>query len=114
MIVAGKAMRYDVSSGRAFQIDRVVGVVLRKQTAGSRLRIDVSRRRVDVQIDADETGHRRDSLRAAGGYHYPESQTPWQAIQRGLVGQLGDGATLERAERSQRIDRTQGLPRDSQ
>ena len=27
----------------------------------------------------------------------PASQTPWQAIQRGLVGQLADGMVLEPA-----------------
>ncbi len=80
---------------------------------GDRLRIDIGRRRVDLLIAADELQRRRTALDAAGGYRYPASQTPWQAIQRTLVGQLGDGAILEGAEQFQRIDRTQGLPRDS-
>jgi dihydroxy-acid dehydratase len=52
-------------------------------------------------------------LEAAGGYEYPASQTPWQEIQRALVGQLESGAILEGAEKYQRIDETMGLPRDS-
>lgn len=80
---------------------------------GDRIRIDVGRRRVDLLIDADEIHRRREELDAAGGYTYPASQTPWQAIQRSLVGQLGEGAILEGSETFQRIDRTQGLPRDS-
>ena len=53
------------------------------------------------------------ALAAAGGYQFPKSQTPWQAIQRSLVGQLESGAILEGAEQFQRIAQTAGLPRDS-
>jgi dihydroxy-acid dehydratase len=49
----------------------------------------------------------------AGGYAYPKSQTPWQEIQRGLVGQMETGAILEGAEKYQRIAQTAGLPRDN-
>jgi dihydroxy-acid dehydratase len=49
----------------------------------------------------------------AGGYAYPASQTPWQEIQRALVGQLNEGAILEGAERYQRIAQTMGVPRDN-
>lgn len=80
---------------------------------GDALRIDIGRRRVDLLIDAEELTRRRAELRDAGGYAFPASQTPWQEIQRALVGQLGDGAILEGAEKFQRIDRAQGLPRDS-
>ncbi len=52
-------------------------------------------------------------LDAAGGYQYPGSQTPWQEIQRGLAGQLGDGMILEGAEAYQRIAQTRGSPRDN-
>lgn len=41
------------------------------------------------------------------------SQTPWQEIQRGLVGQLDRGAILEGAERYQHLAQTAGLPRDN-
>ncbi len=50
---------------------------------------------------------------AAGGYAYPASQTPWQEIQRALVGQMDTGAILEGAEKYQRIAQTMGLPRDN-
>jgi dihydroxy-acid dehydratase len=80
---------------------------------GDRIRFDVGRGRVDLLLDEAEIAQRRAALEAAGGYQYPASQTPWQAIQRGLVGQLGTGAILEGMEAFQRIDETKGLPRDS-
>ena len=80
---------------------------------GDRIRFDVGRGRVDLLVDEAEIAQRRAALEAAGGYQYPPSQTPWQAIQRGLVGQLGTGAILEGMEAFQRIDETMGLPRDS-
>ena len=80
---------------------------------GDRLRIDIGRRRVDLLVDPTEIEQRRRALSTAGGYKYPANQTPWQAIQRSLVGQLGTGAILEGAEQFQQIDRLQGLPRDS-
>ncbi|WP_019832605.1 IlvD/Edd family dehydratase [Sphingomonas sp. PR090111-T3T-6A] len=80
---------------------------------GDRIRFDVGRGRVDLLVDEAEIAARRAALEASGGYQYPESQTPWQAIQRGLVGQLGTGAILEGMEAFQRIDETKGLPRDS-
>lgn len=43
----------------------------------------------------------------------PESQTPWQEIQRSLVGQFATSAILEGSEKYQRIAQTHGLPRDS-
>ena len=48
-----------------------------------------------------------------GGYRYPESQTPWQEIQRSLVGELETGAVLEPAVKYQRIAQTKGIPRDN-
>jgi dihydroxy-acid dehydratase len=80
---------------------------------GDRLRVDVGRGRVDVLLPANEIAARHAALEQAGGYRYPASQTPWQAIQRALVGQLGHGAILEGAEAFQRIDTAHGLPRDS-
>jgi len=80
---------------------------------GDRLRIDLRAGTVNVLLPDEELARRRADLAAQGGYAYPESQTPWQAIQRGLVGQLGDGAILEGSEVFQRIAQTRGLPRDS-
>jgi len=78
-----------------------------------RVRIDLGKGRVDVQLADGELERRRAELDAAGGYAYPASQTPWQAIQRRDVGQMGTGAILEGAERFQKIDKVFGVPRDS-
>ena len=81
--------------------------------SGDRVRIDLNRGTADVLISEAELTQRRAALEAAGGYAYPASQTPWQAIQRSLVGQLDAGAILEGAETFQRIAQTRGLPRDN-
>ncbi len=80
---------------------------------GDRVRIDLRRGTADVLISDAEWEQRRAELRAAGGYRYPASQTPWQEIQRAVVGQLNTGAILEGAQKYQRIAQTMGLPRDS-
>ncbi|GAA0744383.1 dihydroxy-acid dehydratase [Sphingomonas sp. ABOLD] len=80
---------------------------------GDRVRIDLKRGTADVLIPADELAERRRVLAEAGGYAYPASQTPWQAIQRAVVGQMNTGAILEGAEQFQRIAQTHGIPRDN-
>jgi dihydroxy-acid dehydratase len=80
---------------------------------GDRVRIDLRRGTADILIDDAEIAARRKALDEAGGYQIPQSQTPWQAIQRSLVGDLGTGAILEGAEAFQRIAQTRGLPRDN-
>ncbi len=80
---------------------------------GDRVRIDLKRGTADVLIPDDELAARRQALKDAGGYAYPASQTPWQEIQRALVGQMDTGAILEGSERYQRIAQTKGLPRDN-
>jgi dihydroxy-acid dehydratase len=80
---------------------------------GDRMRIDLTARRVDVLIDEPEMEARRAALKAAGGYRYPASQTPWQEFQRGVVGELETGAVLEPAVKYHRIVDTLGPPRDN-
>jgi dihydroxy-acid dehydratase len=80
---------------------------------GDRVRIDLNKGSVDVLIPDEELAERRAALEAAGGYPYPASQTPWQEIQRSVVGQMNTGAILEGAEKYQRIAQTMGLPRDN-
>ena len=80
---------------------------------GDRVRIDLNKGTADVLISDVELAERRTTLKAAGGYAYPPSQTPWQAIQRSRVGQLETGAILEGSETFQRIAQTRGLPRDN-
>jgi dihydroxy-acid dehydratase len=81
--------------------------------SGDRVRIDLNRGTADVLISEAELDMRRQALAAAGGYACPPSQTPWQQIQRALVGQMNTGAILEGAETFQRIAQTRGLPRDN-
>ncbi|WP_428391740.1 IlvD/Edd family dehydratase [Lichenicoccus sp.] len=80
---------------------------------GDRLRVDMRRGRVDMLIDDAEIAARRAALQQAGGFAYPASQTPWQELQRSVVGQLQTGAVLEPAIAYQRIAQTKGLPRDN-
>ncbi|MEW9856648.1 IlvD/Edd family dehydratase [Novosphingobium sp. M1R2S20] len=80
---------------------------------GDRVRIDLRKRTVNVLISDEELATRRAALEAKGGYAYPASQTPWQEIQRALVGQMNTGAILEGAEKFQRVAQTMGLPRDN-
>jgi dihydroxy-acid dehydratase len=80
---------------------------------GDRVRIDLGKGTADVLISDEELAERRRALTEAGGYRYPASQTPWQEIQRAIVGQMDSGAILEGAEKYQRIAQTKGLPRDS-
>ena len=80
---------------------------------GDRVRMDLKKRRVDVLISDEELARRRADLEAQGGYPYPESQTPWQQIQRAMVGQMNTGMILEGAEKYRRIAQTKGLPRNN-
>jgi len=80
---------------------------------GDRVRIDLNTGRADILISDQELADRRDAFEAAGGYDYPASQTPWQEMQRGMVGQLETGAVLEPAVKYHRIIDRFGLPRDN-
>ncbi|MBO9670862.1 MAG: dihydroxy-acid dehydratase family protein [Sphingobium sp.] len=80
---------------------------------GDRVRIDLRKGTADVLVPESELAARAIVLDLDGGYKYPASQTPWQEIQRGMVGQLGDGMILEGTEAYQRIAQTRGLPRDN-
>src|SRR5579871_82032 len=78
---------------------------------GDRIRVDLRKREVNVLLSREEITKRQHELADAGGYSYPASQTPWQEIQRGAVGQFAGGAVLEPAIKYQRIARTKGTPR---
>ncbi|MFD1744941.1 IlvD/Edd family dehydratase [Rhizobium helianthi] len=80
---------------------------------GDRVRIDVGRGKADILISDEELAERRREFEANGGYKYPKHQTPWQEIQRGIVGQMETGAVLEPAVKYQRIAQTEGIPRDN-
>jgi dihydroxy-acid dehydratase len=80
---------------------------------GDKVRVDLGKRTADVLVSDEELATRRAALEQAGGYQYPESQTPWQEIQRGLVDELSHGMVLKPAVKYQRIAETKGLPRDN-
>ncbi len=78
---------------------------------GDVIRVDLKAGRVDVKLTEAELAVRRAELDAAGGFAFPASQTPWQALYRAQVGQMDTGAILEPAAAFQRIAQTRGLPR---
>jgi dihydroxy-acid dehydratase len=80
---------------------------------GDRVRIDLNKGQANILISDEEISKRRQDLESMGGYKFPKHQTPWQEIQRGIVGQLGEGAILKPAEKYQRIAQTNGIPRDN-
>src|SRR6185312_7041569 len=81
--------------------------------SGDLVRIDLNKGEADILISDDEIALRQQELEAAGGYKYPDHQTPWQEIQRGMVEQLGSGAVLTPAVKYQRVAQTMGIPRDN-
>jgi xylonate dehydratase len=86
------------------------GIALLK--TGDRVRIDLRKGTADILISKAELSRRRAALLKNGGYHYPESQTPWQEIQRGIVDQLADGMVLKPAVKYHRVAQ-KSTPRDN-
>lgn len=80
---------------------------------GDKVRIDLNKGSADILVSDAELAARREALEKSGGYKYPPNQTPWQEIQRDLVGQMDTGMVLESAVAYQRIAQTKGIPRDS-
>jgi len=80
---------------------------------GDRVRIDLNERRADMLVSDEELARRRAALTQQGGYAYPDHQTPWQEIQRGLVEDFAHGMVLKPALKYQRIAKTKGVPRDN-
>ena len=91
--------------------EAAVGGGLAVLKTGDRIRVDLRKGEVNVLLSDAEMQQRRADLEAAGGYAYPASQTPWQEMQRGVVGQMDTGSVLEPAVKYQRIARTKGIPR---
>ncbi len=79
---------------------------------GDRVRIDLRKGKADILISQGELAERRAALQKRGGFPYPESQTPWQEIQRGMVDQLADGMVLKPAVKYHRIAE-KWIPRDN-
>jgi dihydroxy-acid dehydratase len=79
---------------------------------GDRIRIDLGKGKADILLSKEDLAKRRAALEARGGFHYPESQTPWQEIQRSMVDQLADGMVLKPAVKYHRIAQ-KSVPRDN-
>ncbi|CAM3357696.1 IlvD/Edd family dehydratase [Halomonas lysinitropha] len=79
---------------------------------GDRLRIDLAHGEVRLLVEDSEIATRRERLEKAGGYRYPDHQTPWQEIQRGLVEPLDRGMILTTATQYRDVAR-QSPPRDN-
>ena len=77
------------------------------------MRIDLKKRTANMLVSDEELAKRRQKLEAAGGYPYPPSQTPWQEIQRTVIGELSEGMVLKPAVKYQKIHATFGIPRDN-
>ncbi len=79
---------------------------------GDRVRIDLNKGTADILTAEAELAKRREALGKNGGYHYPQSQTPWQEIQRSMVDHLGAGMVLKPAVHYQRVAQN-FVPRDN-
>jgi dihydroxy-acid dehydratase len=93
--------------------EAAVGGGLALVRTGDRVRIDLRACTADMLVDEAELARRKADLAQIEDRLEPESQTPWQEIQRGITGQFDTGAVLEPAIKYQRIAQTKGLPRDS-
>ena len=79
---------------------------------GDIVRLDLNKGEANVLISEEELAKRKQELAESGGYEFPEHQTPWQEIQRGIVDQFDEGMVLKPAVKYQRIAQ-KGLPRHS-
>ena len=79
---------------------------------GDRLRIDLGKGQANILISPEELARRRAALAARGGFGHPDSQTPWQEIQRGMVDDFAHGMVLKPAVKYQRVAE-KFVPRDN-
>ncbi|KAE8146391.1 dihydroxy-acid and 6-phosphogluconate dehydratase [Aspergillus avenaceus] len=78
---------------------------------GDRLRVDLTKRRVDILVHPEDLEKRRKELENNGGYQAPESQTPWQELFRKETSQLNEGMVLREAVKYQRLAQRYENPR---
>jgi dihydroxy-acid dehydratase len=92
--------------------EAAVGGGLALLKIGDRVRLDLNKGMAEMLVSKVELARRRAELDEQGGYQFPQSQTPWQEIQRNLVDQLADGMVLKPTVEYQRVaQRT--VPRNS-
>ena len=89
--------------------EAAVGGGLALLKTGDTIRIDLNTRKVDVLLPEGELAARR------AGWVAPEllSKTPWEAIYRSMVGQMGTGACLEPATLFLNVIETRGESRNN-
>ncbi|MDA5562388.1 dihydroxy-acid dehydratase family protein [Cobetia sp. MMG027] len=92
--------------------EAATGGALALLKSGDWVRVDLGRSEVKLKVDDTELAARRECLEAEGGYRYPDHQTPWQEIQRGMVEPLDQGMTLAPATKYRDVART-SPPRDN-
>lgn len=93
--------------------EAAIGGGLALLKTGDRVRIDLNKGTANILVSDDEIARRRAALQGNGGYHYPQHQTPWQEIQRGMVDQFDQGMVLKPAVKYQDVAHTRGVPRDN-
>src|SRR3954453_14270280 len=92
--------------------EAAVGGGLALLQTGDRVRLDLNKGTANMLVPETELARRRAEFEKQGVYHYPESQTPWQEIQRGMMDQLADGMVLTPAVKYQRVAQ-RWVPRNS-
>ena len=79
---------------------------------GDKVRIDLGKRTANILI-SDADYHERRAKLQKHPFAFPDSQTPWQQIQREMVAQFDEGMVLKPAVKYQRLAQTTGVPRDN-
>ncbi|KAK3654527.1 hypothetical protein LTR56_003172 [Elasticomyces elasticus] len=80
---------------------------------GDKIRVDLTKRKVNLLISEEEIANRREELMSNGGYKAVEAHTPYQDFFRREVGPLSEGMVFERATRFQRVAQNFPIPRDN-
>jgi dihydroxy-acid dehydratase len=91
--------------------EAAVGGGLALVQTGDRIRIDLNKRGANILISDEELKERRGKLNGGPAY-VPESQTPWQEIQRSIVGQFDEGMVLKPAVKYRDVAH-RSYPRDN-
>lgn len=79
---------------------------------GDMVKIDLTACSADILISEAEYEERKQTLKDAGGFKYPPSQSPWQQYFREMVEPFSEGMVLRDAPNYQSIAK-KSLPRDN-